>query len=644
MKPQRNHQRGRAGVLAIVVAIGLAIGVFCFIWLRSHVTLRVGRPGGAPEGSVATQSADPDHELGYKVKWGKDHKKLEYTFRGKKRELPKGMKRGKFPAAGAAPRIDVTREWPVVTIQARWAISTKEWPEKYRPRALDLVLMYLCDAALYKRVFPEAVRSARLDYPPEFIKQAEDLDFRLTESLRGKELKYEIKMPAGFAKPDQMVKTTVRIGLSSDGKTVFWHDHADTVPKHLQVWDSIAALRNVGDRIECQVRMLCVCAAAETPQDDIMRRVTDNTEYVVKRACEEFQRTPTEKEIDAYLELVKNGHVSLDQFLKVHEWLPDAAGEVLSGLLGLVLPPPDADERDDRPTDVAKNTPKGKPAMPTDRTPPPTAPDDKYGCQAKWSKDFEKLEFRFRGKRFELPKDLMSGSFPPAGVAPKIDVSREWPNVDLQARWTMSVKDWPEKYRAHAIDLALMFACDAALYEGIYPDVLHSSRFVYPPEFLKEAEDPNFRLAESLRGKEVKYQINASAGFAAADYDIKSTIRIGFCEEAKAAFYHDRADKISEHLRAREYFFALRDGGDSIYCEAKLLCVCTPRRTFQGETMRRVGNSSEYFVKRIHEVFQHTPTEKGIDGYLALVKNGHATLDQFYKVHGWRPNPGSKKK
>jgi len=251
--------------------------------------------------------------------------------------------------------------------------------------------------------------------------------------------------------------------------------------------------------------------------------------------------------------------------------------------------------------------------------------------RVEWSKDFTAITFNFMGQKCEYPADMLKGRFPPPGRPPQFKFDRKWPVVTMVATWTASVKGWPDKYRSEAVDLMLMYACDAQLYEYIFPDIISKSSVSFPPEFLKEAHKPEYNLAENMRGKEVQYTITAKAGFGASDYEIKTKIRIGLSKDGKTVFYHDSPQYISEHLKNREFFFAGHDAGNNINFEVRMLCVCAPRRLMRGEMMRRIEASGKYFVERIYEDLDDAPTVEEIERYLSLVRDKKQPIKALFK-------------
>lgn len=257
------------------------------------------------------------------------------------------------------------------------------------------------------------------------------------------------------------------------------------------------------------------------------------------------------------------------------------------------------------------------------------AQDTPRDIQVAWGADDRTLEFSFRGQRFEYPRDLSKGAYPAPGLKPAFQFEKHWPVVTMRARWTVPVGGWPEQYRKQALDLMLMYACDAQLYTNLFPEFIKSSSITVPPEFLAEARDPErYRLAEAMHGKVARYEITASAGFGAADYKIRTKMRIGLSADGKTLFYHDSPDYISDHLTQREFVFAAQDVDEGIRFEVVMLCVCKPRWAFRGETMRRIENNGRYYVERLHENLDATPTADEIKAYLERVLGGSRKLNR----------------
>jgi len=165
-----------------------------------------------------------------------------------------------------------------------------------------------------------------------------------------------------------------------------------------------------------------------------------------------------------------------------------------------------------------------------------------------------------------------------------------------------------------------------------YPKAIKSSRFKFPPQYLREVRSPGeYNLAGLMRGKQIGYAIVAKAGVGAADYTIKTKIRIGLSEDGKTVFWDDQPSYISDHLTVRETVFAAHDAGDVIRFEARMLCVCKPRRLLRGEAMRRVERTGAYLVDRLWEDLGELPTVKEIEEHFSLVQKGETSATVLFK-------------
>lgn len=258
---------------------------------------------------------------------------------------------------------------------------------------------------------------------------------------------------------------------------------------------------------------------------------------------------------------------------------------------------------------------------------PAAAAGEKYTPQVEWGEDYRTLSINFLGKEVSYPGEMLKGEFPPAGAEPEFRFEKDWPVVTMRARWTMPGTGWPSEYRPNAIDLILMFACNAQLYEHIAPEAVSSSSFTHPPVYLKEVRDPGqHNLAEKMRGKTLGYEVTAKAGFGASDYKIRTKIRVGLSGDGKTVFYYDRPEYISDYLERKDYFFAAHDGGKEIRFEARMVAVCAPRRALKGKMMSRVEESAGYFVKQIYKSLGHAPAGEKIEKFLERVKQQQKSI------------------
>lgn len=264
----------------------------------------------------------------------------------------------------------------------------------------------------------------------------------------------------------------------------------------------------------------------------------------------------------------------------------------------------------------------------------PTLAEDPQPIKVKWAADWREIEFTFQDETCRWPEDVVNATFPPPGAEPEFKIEKKWPVVALRTRWTIPLGRLPSKYRSQIRDLILMYACDAKMYQHNYPQVIRSSAYRCPKEFIAEAKDPfGYDLAEALRGKLVAYTITANAGFGAPDYTIETAMRIGVSRDGKTVFYHDTPDTITAHLKSRDYLAAFHISNDNLYCEGRMLCICTRRFFFRGEQMRRVASSGQYFSSQLYHDFLETRDEQQIADYLDLVKNDYAKVGELAQKH-----------
>ncbi len=243
------------------------------------------------------------------------------------------------------------------------------------------------------------------------------------------------------------------------------------------------------------------------------------------------------------------------------------------------------------------------------------------GLAVNWGDGFTSLRFRYLGQKYEYPRDLRADSFVPVGGAPQFQVTRQWPVVAVRARWAIPRDHWPEPYRDRILPLMLMRACDAELYPRLYPEAILGAQFLAPPPWLATDADPlDGALPRLLRGKTVRYQIKADAGFGASDYTIRTQIQMGLSEDGKAIFYFDRPSYISDHLVSREFLCAACDTGREIRFEVCVYCVCAPRYLFRGEAMRRVESDCRYLIRRLYEEFEGDFGPRAIEQYVKTIR------------------------
>jgi hypothetical protein len=259
--------------------------------------------------------------------------------------------------------------------------------------------------------------------------------------------------------------------------------------------------------------------------------------------------------------------------------------------------------------------------------------------EARWSAGYDALAFAYRGETIVYPREIRPQDFPPPGQGAEYEIHMAWPIVSMQARWSTRVRGALQDRRAAATALMMTFTSDADQYEQVFPELIRAARVTNVPAHwgvvaaLDDRRDDFGTLLRALRGAAVQHEIVAQAGFGAADFKIRTTLRLGVSADGKTLFYVDDPSFISDHVTNREFVLMMHDAGERICFECFMVCVCRDRWLFRGETMRRIGNQGRNFVERIAEVLDRAPTENRVRAYLASLRARAGT-----RVSGWLRN------
>jgi len=218
-----------------------------------------------------------------------------------------------------------------------------------------------------------------------------------------------------------------------------------------------------------------------------------------------------------------------------------------------------------------------------------------------WNSDYTSVDFTLDTLKGHYPEDMKNDIFPSAGTPPAFIVKKEWPNVTINAKWTVDIKNWTDDEKSNALDSILIRACNPSVYKRDYPETIQSTVFTPPPEYKKEEKDPvDYNLAKALRGKQLSYEVTANAGFGASNYKIKTKIYIGLSRDGKTLFYNDKPEYISNHLTVRNFLFAAHLEGDKIFFEVNIFCVCELSKLLRGTKMGRVESDSKYYIQQMY--------------------------------------------
>lgn len=242
------------------------------------------------------------------------------------------------------------------------------------------------------------------------------------------------------------------------------------------------------------------------------------------------------------------------------------------------------------------------------------------GMRAEWCADATCVTLAYAEKTFRYPADVRAEAFPAPGAPPRIENAQEWPVSRVRARWSMSGTGWPEAFRSQALDVILLWVCDAERYAETYPEVILASSLTTQPVTLDSGPQPAAGYAERLRDHRIGYRVKADAGLGAADYTIDTVMRVGLSDDGKTAFYHDQPRSISAHLLARDFAFVVHDAGDRLLFEVHAVTVSAPRKLFRGEALRRVAASAEYLIQTMYGHLSKPPRSGELQAYITQVQ------------------------
>ena len=238
-----------------------------------------------------------------------------------------------------------------------------------------------------------------------------------------------------------------------------------------------------------------------------------------------------------------------------------------------------------------------------------------------WNKEGTSVRFFFRGQQVEYPAALGEGAFPAPGEPVAFDMLEDWPVATMKARWSMDARNWPASFKAQMLGLILVLVANADEYAGMFPNSIISSKFTSPPQYLTDGRDPaTYDLAAFMRGKHFLYECLCKAGFGAADYTIKTRIKVGLSQDGQTLFYQDDPSYIGDHLAARLLFFAVRADGPILRFELRTVAVCADRMFFRGEALRRVTADCRYFVEQLYARLSRVPRMEEVENWLSRMR------------------------
>ncbi|MCE5278417.1 MAG: hypothetical protein ABFD92_07240 [Planctomycetaceae bacterium] len=243
-------------------------------------------------------AAKPDD---FNLVWESNHRGLELDFAGSTLQYPRDAVAGPYPAPGNPPEVRVSKKWPVVTMMARWSIPVDLYPAKYRPHALDIVMLRVCDLENYNKAYPAVVRSTTLDAKPEFLTPAwTPLIEGFAQRMAGRMIGYTIHGISTLG--DYDIKTTMAAGASADGSTIFYYDNPKSISKHLRTRQVVFAAHRKGGRIYLDLKGIYVCSDTLF-KGIIIDRVADNTRYLADRLCH-YMGDEAARDVEPFLQSI----------------------------------------------------------------------------------------------------------------------------------------------------------------------------------------------------------------------------------------------------------------------------------------------------------------------------------------------------
>ncbi|HDZ22043.1 hypothetical protein LCGC14_0016420 [marine sediment metagenome] len=254
----------------------------------------------APVVTAAEPAADEKVDM--KVQWGETYETLSFRFGGEDISYPQAIMVEDFMPGDEPYSFETTLKWPIVICEARWTVSTADWPAEQRDKILDFVLMRMCDADSFAYLYPKKIIASKLLEGPDLSAPAdgEDRPRSFAEALRGKTIRYTMTAKGGFGANDSVIQSKMRIGVSADGKTAFYHDTAESISDNHLGRDFFFAVHDAGDHLRFEVRGHYVSKPRVGFRKKAMNRTAETVRYVIKIKAARLGAPPTSEEIEMH--------------------------------------------------------------------------------------------------------------------------------------------------------------------------------------------------------------------------------------------------------------------------------------------------------------------------------------------------------
>ena len=238
------------------------------------------------------------------IQWGQNHETLGFVYNGQEVRYPADIASEDYDAGDGSLEFQAAKDWPTVSCYGRWTVSTADWPEEQRPHLLDFVLMRLIAADTFGYHNPDKIKDSRmLEGPQPELEPGRSYAL----NMRGQTMQYTMTaIVESLLADDSVIISRMRLGASDDGKTIFYHDTAESISANHKGRDFFLAVHDAGDHLRFEVRGVYVCKDS-LAQGTVMNKTVASVRYVVERWADRLGNPPSADEIEEHTKVVMEG-------------------------------------------------------------------------------------------------------------------------------------------------------------------------------------------------------------------------------------------------------------------------------------------------------------------------------------------------
>ena len=250
--------------------------------------------------SVAVAANPPD----LNIQWGPNHETLSFTYAGQEISYPADIAAEDYDAGDGSFDFQTDKDWPVVSCYGRWTISTADWPEEQRENILDFILLRLIAADSFDYHNPDKIKDSEiLEAPQPELEPGRSYAL----NMRGLAVRYTMTaIVDSLLADDSVIVSRMQLGASDDGRTIFYHDTAESISANHKGRDFFLAVHDAGDHLRFEVRGIYICKSS-IAQDTVMNKTVASVRYVVERMPDRLGAPPSEREIADHAKVVIEG-------------------------------------------------------------------------------------------------------------------------------------------------------------------------------------------------------------------------------------------------------------------------------------------------------------------------------------------------